>query len=77
MAPKYTRKEYESIPSIGVGTILDMSTVEPKKKEFVEERSAIYHDMVKIEEKKRKLSKKKQQKALKEALETPGLIDSE
>lgn len=37
MKPKYTKKDYEQIPKIGVGQILDMATVAPKKKEFKED----------------------------------------
>ena len=38
MKPKHSKKDYESIPKIGVGKILDIATVAPKKQEFVEDK---------------------------------------
>jgi hypothetical protein len=38
MKPKHTKKDYESITKLGVGKILDIATVAPKKQEFVEDK---------------------------------------
>ncbi len=48
MKPKHTKKDYEIITKLGVGKILEIATIDPKKQEFVEDKQSKYKDMVKI-----------------------------
>lgn len=38
LKPKHSKKDYEQITKIGVGSILNSATVAPKKKQFVEDK---------------------------------------
>lgn len=75
MKPKHSKKDYEQITKLGVGKILEIATVAPKKKQFVEDKQSQYSDMIKIQEKKKKMKKIKQ-KELQDILAIPGSIDT-
>jgi hypothetical protein len=40
LKPKHSKKDYEQITKIGVGSILNSATVAPKKKQFVEDKQS-------------------------------------
>ena len=58
------------------------ATIESKKVKYHDDAKSQYHDMLKIEQKKKvvqkkKLAQKKRDKELREALSVPGAIQSE
>ena len=79
MSQKHSKKEYEEIRKMTVAEIFDAAAVKPKQVKYVDSARSNFEDIIKIEQKKRKMAKgdrKRKQLELQERLQVPGAIGS-
>lgn len=79
MTQRHTKKEYEEIRKMTVAEIFDAAAVKPKQVKYEDSGRHKFEDIIKIEQKKKKMAKgdrKRKQLELQEKLQVPGTIGS-
>ena len=74
--PKHSKKDYARIPDMGAGNIFDHAFVENKQKEYAKSGRSQFEDLVKIEQKRKQMMKKKD-KQLKERKPTKKELEEQ
>lgn len=79
MTQKHSKKDYDQIKKMTVAEIFEAASVAPKQVKFEDSARSKFEDIIKIEQKKKKMAKgdrKKKQLELQEKLSVPGAIGS-